>query len=42
MKQEEFNLLIFELLKQIIQNQSEIIDLLKLNNKNKNIKYWYK
>jgi hypothetical protein len=39
MKQEEFNLLIFELLKQIIQNQSDIIGLLKLNKKNKNIRY---
>lgn len=40
MNQEEYNLLIIELMKQIIKNQSDIISM--LNKKNKNIKYWYK
>ena len=42
MKQDEFNKLIFELILQMIKNQTDIIELLKFNKKNKNIKYWYK
>jgi len=42
MKQDEFNKLIFELILQMIKNQTEIIELLKLNKKNKNIKCCYK
>lgn len=38
MNQEEYNLFMIELMKQIIKNQSDIISMLKLNKKNKNIK----
>ena len=39
MKQEEYNQLILELIQQLIKNQNEIIQLLKLNKSNKKVKF---
>ena len=39
MKQEEYNQLILELIQQLIKNQNEIIQLLKLNKSNKRVTF---
>ncbi len=39
MKQEEYNQLILELIQQLIKNQNEIIQLLKLNKSKKKVKF---
>jgi hypothetical protein len=39
MNQEEYNQLILELIQQLIKNQNEIIQLLKLNKSKKKVKF---